>query len=182
MRTAVAAILAIFTAFTTGCGTLVNLHDSPKHQPMMMVPQSTIPMGGTLRSTVVAVVGTPLSFSGAMQNTKALVTGKYDGDLKSFLTPVAAMPLCMLGFVDIPLSLVGDIVTLPIAFARMNEHQWATWWGKESVETKLIPHEPVPEKDDLLIQPAQTIPERIAEIQQQLREPILPAVPPDKSD
>ena len=33
--------------------------------------------------------------------------------------------------VDVPLSLIGDVLTWPIAYARRNRHPWATWWGDQ---------------------------------------------------
>jgi hypothetical protein len=34
--------------------------------------------------------------------------------------------------VDAPLSLVGDVVTFPIAYARSQRAPWAMWWGSQS--------------------------------------------------
>jgi hypothetical protein len=33
--------------------------------------------------------------------------------------------------VDAPLSLVGDVVSLPVVYARQHEAPWATWWGEQ---------------------------------------------------
>jgi hypothetical protein len=35
----------------------------------------------------------------------------------------------LIAIADTPVSLVGDILTLPIAYARHQEYPWATWWG-----------------------------------------------------
>ena len=38
----------------------------------------------------------------------------------------------LVAIADSPLSLAGDILTLPVAYARANEYSWATWWGERS--------------------------------------------------
>jgi hypothetical protein len=44
--------------------------------------------------------------------------------------------------VDTPLSLAGDIVTLPIAISRNRGDAWATWWGEQLA--KPVPEQGVP--------------------------------------
>ncbi len=42
---------------------------------------------------------------------------------------VGNVPLAMMSTLDVPFSLVGDVVTLPVAYARQQGAPWATWWG-----------------------------------------------------
>lgn len=37
----------------------------------------------------------------------------------------------MLACVDIPLSLIGDVLTLPVVYARVRREPWATNWGEQ---------------------------------------------------
>src|SRR5262249_28394687 len=34
---------------------------------------------------------------------------------------------------DLPVSFCGDVITLPVAYARSTKQPWATWWGEESL-------------------------------------------------
>jgi hypothetical protein len=91
-----------------------------------------MPFGGAVRST----------FIGA-SCTLAPLFGAYEDNL-------AIDVLCRIGFgcagpvilcVDVPLSLIGDTLSLPIVFARQRGAAWASWWGEPSTGaiTQLAP-------------------------------------------
>jgi hypothetical protein len=49
---------------------------------------------------------------------------------------------------DAPLSLVGDIITFPAAYARSKDYPWARWWGEKSIpEAETVPA-PQPDASD----------------------------------
>jgi hypothetical protein len=105
-RSVVAALVA---GVLSGCGTLGNLFAPPETSVPLgrctMAPDSCVPFGGVGRSMVL----------GAM----CLGTG--------VMAPVGVGVL----LVDAPLSLVGDVVTLPVVYACQSGAPWATWWGSQ---------------------------------------------------
>jgi hypothetical protein len=59
----------------------------------------------------------------------ALTTGTWEGAGSA----VGYACIGLGGLVDAPLSLAGDIVTLPVVVARRQGCRWATWWGEQAV-------------------------------------------------
>jgi len=49
--------------------------------------------------------------------------------------------------IDIPLSLAGDVVTLPIAYGRYKKASWATWWGEQDGQVEPASQERTPIAD-----------------------------------
>ena len=47
----------------------------------------------------------------------------------------------LIATLDIPMSLAGDILTLPIAYARSKDLPWARWWGEKSSIDRLPANE-----------------------------------------
>jgi uncharacterized protein YceK len=100
-----------------GCGTVLNLTASPTPgpTPTMIGPSSCEPFAGVERSA------------------------------KGGMFVLACPPYIPIGVwilaVDTPLSLVGDVLTLPVVYARKRGEPWATWWGAQA---RAVP-EPGPE-------------------------------------
>jgi hypothetical protein len=104
-----------------GCGTAVNLW-SPPECCQGMGPTTCFAFGGVTRSAMLGgfmLVGGPCTAVEEFGQS-GLVTG-------AGMTALGALAL-----VDVPLSLAGDLVTLPVAYARSRNMPWATWWGEQS--------------------------------------------------
>src|SRR3954453_22688115 len=99
-------LVASLLAALAGCGTVANLAAPPTSTSGYrgMGPTACEPFGGVERSLVfggVLLMGGPLAW------------------------PLSAAYVA----VDTPLSLAGDVLTLPVIFARQSQAPWATWWG-----------------------------------------------------
>lgn len=90
-----AFVAALSLSAVSGCGTFYNLQDPVQAPPdnMFGLPTRCEPFGGVQRSIVMGAL--------------------YLGDLPKGLLPSAA-----LFAIDTPLSLIGDVATLPIVLAR----------------------------------------------------------------
>ncbi len=106
-----------------GCGTIHNLKAPPQPCLPAMYPTTCFPFGGVTRSAMLGYAGTVI---GGFSVGGAVVTMKSE----EILPAAGLMGLGLGALVDTPLSLVGDIVTLPIAYARSKGARWATWWGE----------------------------------------------------
>jgi hypothetical protein len=47
-------------------------------------------------------------------------------------------------WVDLPLSIAGDILTLPVAYARQKQYPWATSWGDKPKQLSPTPQTETP--------------------------------------
>ena len=124
-----------------GCGTFYNLKAPPRSDLENIGPSTCLPVGGKVRS------GATLPFGGVLRSTMLGCLGPPSG--------IAAMAggdvgeegrvgpawfgLGVLAWADVPLSLAGDVLTLPIAYARSNGEPWATWWGEKEVSLRSPP-------------------------------------------
>jgi uncharacterized protein YceK len=134
MRPSAMLLLVLsLVASQTGCGTLYNLQAPPPVDPMTelggLAPSTCAPFGGVQRSAVIGGCGVVM---GPIYLVKSVV-GVADGGADSRENVVGGLTLTGLGLlaiVDAPLSLAGDIVTMPVVIARRCEHPWATWWGE----------------------------------------------------
>lgn len=115
----------------TGCGTLVNLNDAPTG-PMMFGTGVCYPFGGTMRSGMLAGLGTPVGIAGVVAGPVTLARGEFQEGFKEIGTSAGLATCGLVAIADVPLSFVGDVVTLPIVLARTREHPWATWWGEKA--------------------------------------------------
>jgi uncharacterized protein YceK len=102
-----------------GCGTVHNLNDpmvptDPQNELAFLTACS--PFGGVTRSGTLALFGEPVGIS-------QLLNGELAEGGKFFTFGVLA-------WADIPLSLAGDVVTFPVAYARSKGEPWASWWNK----------------------------------------------------
>src|SRR5437762_6244181 len=101
--------LAFLTFLLSGCGTVANLTTPPQPPTTCrgMRPSGCEPFGGVERSLVY-------------------------GALLLSAEPLWAVPGAAFIAVDAPLSLAGDVVTLPVVWARQRGATWATWWGERA--------------------------------------------------
>jgi uncharacterized protein YceK len=108
-----------------GCGTMANLTAPPTAPTVYrgMGPTACEPFGGVTRSIDL----------GGMCLAGGLTTGYENlgqGGLILGTGMVAAGSVILA--VDTPLSLVADVVTLPLVYARREGMPWATWWGEQA--------------------------------------------------
>lgn len=122
-RFAISLVLASVACMNAGCGTLHNLM-APPVGPPSIGPASCMPFGGVIRSASLGALGT---LAGGFYSVRDI------GTIES-LHDVAVLGVSLVTFADVPLSLAGDIATLPVAYARSREEQWATWWGTQSYQ------------------------------------------------
>lgn len=123
MRPATALFLtAVLSSLTAGCGTVHNLKAPPSHPwqegEFPEVPNDCTPFGGVKRSAMLGAYGPVAGIHGMIQGTE-------------FLGGAVMAGYGVLAIADVPLSLVGDVVTFPVARARSRGETWATWWGDQ---------------------------------------------------
>jgi uncharacterized protein YceK len=108
----------------TGCGTVWNLEaPPPPGLPCIEIgPSTCFPMGGVTRSACLGMIGIPIG----------LATGIAGDSLEDRGNGLLLAGAATVSLIDVPLSLVGDLVTLPVAYARYQGAPWATWWGEQA--------------------------------------------------
>jgi hypothetical protein len=118
MRPFLAVLAAFAVSAFAGCGTLVNLMSRPGHadgEPYV---------AGTPEASCTVFGGAELSagyaMSGYLKGAMCLSNGDPAG--------LAMVAIGTAAMVDANISLVGDIVTLPVAYARQQNLPWASWW------------------------------------------------------
>jgi uncharacterized protein YceK len=116
----------------TGCGTLVNLWDPPKG-PQMLGTGCCYPFGGVTRSGYLAGGGPIVGVGEVISGNVTLCKGEFGTGFEEIGAGLFLFSAGLVAIADTPLSLVGDVLTWPIAYAREKEYPWATWWGRQSV-------------------------------------------------
>jgi uncharacterized protein YceK len=113
-------LAAVLAVLPSGCGTFVNLTAPPG--PPVGILSNCAPFGGAVRSGMLGMIclGGGLEGQGEFGQGRILVS-----------TGLMAAGVALLA-VDAPLSLLGDVLTLPVASARYNAEPWASWWGEPS--------------------------------------------------
>jgi hypothetical protein len=66
-----------------------------------------------------------LAEGGTAAGTLRILDSSNPGDVEA---GAKLTGLGILAILDTPCSLVADVATAPIAFARQHEYPWATWW------------------------------------------------------
>jgi hypothetical protein len=130
-------VVGLISFVQVGCGTLHNLHAPPVAQEtgpcaIGSGPGICVPFGGVARSALLGFVGAPIGVGEAINGGNELIQGNAAGD--GFSRIGNGLKLAGIGVIavlDTPLSLAGDFVTWPVAYARQHQQPWATWWGKE---------------------------------------------------
>jgi hypothetical protein len=105
-----------------GCGTATNLWSPPESLPTTG-PTTCYPFGGITRSVFVGGLMVAEGLDHAVNNLG-------NGGLVTAAGMTVAGTLVFA--VDGPLSLAGDLLTLPVAYARSEKAPWATWWGEQT--------------------------------------------------
>lgn len=116
------SLVAAFVSATAGCGTCANLTaPPPERAPSLSIGITDCrTFGGVGRSLFGGVVCTAF---GPLSHSDEIGRG---GLVKGAGTTLGGIYLLV---IDTPLSLVGDIVTYPIARARRDQEPWALSWG-----------------------------------------------------
>jgi uncharacterized protein YceK len=117
------------TCLGSGCGTVVNLAAPPEQPFPTIAPGTCFPFGGVTRSGLLGGFGVVTGMEMAFGFEGIAETG-----VGLLWTGGGLVALA----VDTPLSLVGDVVTLPVAYARSQKMSWATWWGEQSTSRPLF--------------------------------------------
>src|SRR6516162_1915541 len=123
MRSAHFGFLASVVLAVTGCGTFFNLKDPPKG-PVFMGTGSCYPFGGVARSGALAVLGPPCGVAGVMGGSETIFQGEFASGFQQIGYGMFLTSAGLVAIADSPLSLAGDILTLPVAYARANEYSW----------------------------------------------------------
>jgi hypothetical protein len=127
------AIIGLGLLFATGCGTLHNLDAPPVAPPLKALGVCSgqgccLPFGGVARSGLFAC-GVPVGISAVVQGELSLLRGDDPKDgLRSIGSGMLLTGAGLVALADTPISLAGDLVTWPVAYARQHEQPWATWW------------------------------------------------------
>jgi hypothetical protein len=132
MRSSQIIFLAFVVLAVTGCGTFYNLEDSPKG-PLFVGTGCCYPFGGVTRSGLLAVMGPPAGLAGVVSGNMAISQGEFGDGFQQIGQGLFLTSAGLIAIADTPLSLAGDILTFPIAYARSKEYSWATWWGEKSM-------------------------------------------------
>jgi uncharacterized protein YceK len=131
MRPSPRVLPVAFLVGLAGCGTVHNLNAPPRTDTPMgltsMGPSTCFPFGGVARSGLQGCFGPPFG-----------IATMVEGDV---IKGGGVFGLGLLAWADIPLSLAGDVLTLPIAYARSNGEPWATWWGEKEIRWRTPPAE-----------------------------------------
>lgn len=146
-RTGALSVVGLLLLTQAGCGTCFNLWDSPQG-PLFLGSGNTYPFGGVVRSGLLATLGTTSGIGSLGVGSFSIVTGDFAGGGEmlgyGFMMTAAGIG----AIADTPISLAGDLLTWPIAYARQREHPWATWWGRDSVNLLPQSHVPIRTADD----------------------------------
>ncbi len=126
LRVLLCGILVASAALQSGCGTLENLQAPPGREP------TEGPMKYCGPHTCFAFGGITRTYWGSDWLVRAGANSLDKIEVDHLLVGTGAITAGV-GFlaVDGPLSLVGDVLTLPVAYARSQEQPWATWWGTQ---------------------------------------------------
>jgi hypothetical protein len=161
MRWSPFCFLALALLALTGCGTFNNLQDSPNGL-MFIGTGCCYPFGGVVRSGLLAFWGTLGGLDGLINGDIAISQGEFGPGFQQIGDSMGWTSICLGALADMPLSLAGDILTLPVVYARSHEYWWATWWGKESMPMPERQFAPAPEegnkKLDAEIEPSDASP------------------------
>jgi hypothetical protein len=138
-------LAAILACLPGGCGTIGNLKGVPgppiSYAEVWLSPHGRLMCADSLDPT--GPKGTCWAFGGVTESAsfgKNYIIGGLTPDFDSLGKGGLFDGACMLAIgsvalaVDVPLSLVGDVVTLPVVYARQHEEPWATWWGQQAFE------------------------------------------------
>ncbi|MBM3994576.1 MAG: hypothetical protein FJ303_10555 [Planctomycetes bacterium] len=137
MRRNIAFVIGIslVVAALSGCGSIHNL-DAPagpaeKLSPGIGPPGICVPFGGVARSALLGVVGVPLGIGQVGHGIALIVTGDVREGFTTIGNGLWLTGVGVVALADTPVSLAGDLVTWPLAYARSQQHPWASWQGAD---------------------------------------------------
>ncbi len=113
-------LIVVFACCITGCGTLQNVTARPGTSTGWQGagPTACVPFGGVQRSVM---GGSMLAFG---------------------FNPLGVGAATVAVGVDAPLSLAGDVVTLPYVLARNRGERWANAWDTPEADSRLFDRQP----------------------------------------
>jgi hypothetical protein len=144
-------ILAFVFLALTGCGTFHNLKDAP-NGTLFMGTGCCYPFGGVGRSALLAGLGTPMGLGMVINGDIAITEGDFGPGFQQVGEGLLLTSAGLLAIADTPLSLAGDLLTFPIAYARSKEYPWATWWGEPFTRDPGTPLAPASDGSDKKIE------------------------------
>jgi len=121
---------------SAGCGTICNLKD-PGDGHQFMGAGTCYPFGGVTRSAMLGCAGPPLGFLQTLDAPLEIEKGDVGEGLRQMGQGTGLAIAGVVSLADVPLSLAGDIVTLPVAYARQQGKPWASWWGEKKAPVDL---------------------------------------------
>jgi hypothetical protein len=130
MRPSRCSLVVLVLPIITGCGTFHNLKDSP-NGPMYIGTGKCYPFGGVTRSTLLAVMGPPVGMCDVINGNCVIYRGDLGPGFEQIGQGMVLTTAGLAAIVDVPLSLAGDVLTLPVVYARSRGYPWATWWGEQ---------------------------------------------------
>src|SRR5262249_7473383 len=89
----------------------------------------------------------PYGFVEVLNGNTAICRGELASGFKQIGQGTFMTSAGLIAIADTPMSLVGAILTFPIASARSNEYPWATWWGEKSIRYSTT-SPPTPDRGD----------------------------------
>jgi hypothetical protein len=132
----------------TGCGTMCNLHAPPPAEGDSVGRGNCMPFGGFGRSMTMSA-GVPIGIYMICDSEVRLVRGEDPEEkLKTIGLCTLMTGAGLVAIADVPVSLAGDIVTLPLAQARLHREPWATWWGDQAKKRRVADPEPSADQAD----------------------------------
>ncbi len=132
MRSSRYNVLTFVLLTLTGCGTIHNLKDPPDGHTYVGMG-SCYPFGGVTRSGLLACAGPPLGVVQVVSGNASICRGEIVSGAEELGSGMALTSMGLLAIADTPLSLVGDVVTLPIVYARTRKSWWTTSWSEETL-------------------------------------------------
>jgi hypothetical protein len=135
-------IVVLALLMLPGCGTFFNLKDPP-NGPLFIGTGVCYPFGGVVRSGLLACMGPPMGPCGVVGGIGTLCQGDFGTGLELIGGGICMTCAGLAAIADTPLSLAGDMLTLPIVYARTHDYAWATWWGEQG-----RPNMPIPSPQD----------------------------------
>jgi hypothetical protein len=132
MRWSQFSFLAFVLLALTGCGTFQNLKNPP-NGPLFFGTGCCYPFGGVTRSGLLAAVATASGLGEVVEGNIAVGNGEFGSGIQRTGNGIFMTSAGLVAFADTAVSLAGDIVTFPIAYARSKEYSWATWWGEKLI-------------------------------------------------
>jgi uncharacterized protein YceK len=122
-------LLPVLFATLTGCGTVHNLKAHPDE--VGMICPRPAPMGGVTRSALAAAFFPPIGIVEMGKGTAQFARGDFKEGADVWNHGAKLFCFGIGAWFDTPVSLVADVVTLPLAYARMKSYPWAMKWGDQ---------------------------------------------------